>query len=169
MEYYINSKFERSLEIRGGESIINKDENIMTSLVAGNFGNIINIDNFKHGVGGCFDPNEFSIGSEGLFNGFGVGHVNEGNFNVMLFLKETTHVSLSTSINIVTTYNMISEGEEMEDTSHGTTTTGKGETMGTILTSCQTILKGLSGGVGTSGIIEFGEKLGGFTLGKGGG
>lgn len=155
-----------ALEIRRGESVISGSDN---SLGLGNLADGFNIADLKGRVGGGFNPDELSVGLNGLFNIFDIGHVNKTVFNTVSLLTDLSHISLGTSVDIIAANNVITNTKDgLDDASSSSTTTGEGHTVLSVLSSGQCDFKGFSGGVTATRIVELSERFTRELLGVGG-
>ena len=125
----------------------------------------MNIDKLESGIGWWFDPDHFSLFSNGFLNIFDFTHIDKLNGNSIFFFWKNSKISLCSSINIVAYNNVISSLENMHYGCSSSTSTSKSNGLLSILDSGKTFFQCLSCWVSSSRIIKFSVRLCDISLG----
>lgn len=94
-------------------------------MLFGNFANCLDINHLHGGVGGGLDPYQLSVRLYDFIYILKFGHINEVHVDVKLIFGIHSHVSLSSSIYIVTSNNVVTTLQYVKNGSSGSTTTCK--------------------------------------------
>jgi hypothetical protein len=144
------------LQIRRSKSVITNTYKI---ILFSQLANSLNVNHFHSWVSGRFNPNHLCIRFECFLNLFEFSHINKIKLNIKFISSIHPHISLSTSIYIITCYYMITTFKYMKNSSCSSTTTSKSYTMFPIFNSGKTFLYCISSWISTSCIIKFSIRL----------
>jgi len=100
---HVTSEFQGGLEVRGGEGIVAADPGLISSCFSCDFDNRFDIDNLEGWVCGGFNPYYSSVFLDMRFYFFEISHIDEVNFDSVVFQGPVSEISVGSSVDIITT------------------------------------------------------------------
>lgn len=157
----------RRSEIRSGEGVINHNDDARVDLLDC-LCHCLNVDQLKGRVGRSLNPNHLCLRLNSLHDILSIGDVNKLSIEAVVLIGEPSHVALSASVDIIADDHMVSLLQGVKDGCSCSAPTCEGDRIGSVLDSSQTVLKGLSGWVTATRVVELTVRLGNISLGIGG-
>ena len=134
----------------GGEGVVNNEDDT-GSLKS--VSNLADVEDLKSGVGGGLQPANFSIRANAGLEFLDVTEVGLSDFNISVGLENLAKISISTTVNIVDTEDVVTTLEDVHHGNVGSHTAGASEGVVGVLHRGEGTLKAGTSGVTATRII----------------
>lgn len=148
---HICTEVEWVLEVGGEEGVVNNE---LSLLFLANLGDSSNIADLEGGIRRSFGPDNLGIGLHGLADKGEIAKVDEIDSDTLSLVQNASHVTLSSTVNIIHTENVVSAAQKVHDCQESTATTVQSVGILGILKSGKVSLKSESGRVSASCIVK---------------
>lgn len=163
----VSAQEKRRGEVRSGKGVIDHNNDAWVDLLDC-LGHCLYIDEFQSWVGRSLDPNHLGLSLNSLYHIVNISDINKLRLEAVSLIGEPPHVALSASVNIIADDKMVSLLQGMENGCSCSASTCEGNRIISVLNSSEAVLKGFSGWVSATSIIEFTVRLSDISLGIGG-
>ena len=85
----------------------------------------MDVNQFESRIGWSFNPDDLGVLLDSFADVFQVGHVNELGCHAVLVIEEFSHVSLSSSVDVVADQNVVSWLKGVQDGGSGSASAGE--------------------------------------------
>ena len=163
MEDNIGTEKDRVLVDRGEEGVVNNHYGLGVGV--DNIAHLSDVEALEGRVGRRFEPHDLCVGLNCLLELINQVEIDERNLDARVGVQNSPHITLSASIDVVDTKDVISLFQGVHHSHSSCHARGKGKRICATLHGCQVTLEALSGWVADTCVFKSGHTRGSLRIG----